>query len=818
MANNDLNNKAHSASDPPSSTAQNLLSSIIKSLPGSIYWKDMDGKYLGCNDTTLQMAGMDSVVGKTDFDLPWADDAQILRDNDRRVMTLNEPLEVEENVTIADGHRVTILTRKAPLHDENGNVIGIIGTSLNITHRKEQESKLISTHEQTQATLETIVANMPGHVYWKDKNGVYLGCNNRQARSLGFEFGHEIVGKTDFELPWGNHKAELFRINDKHIMETGETEIIEENSQVDGKDAIVLSHKSPMRNKIGEITGILGISIDISERKKIEKELYRAKEQAEAASHAKTEFLENMRHDIRTPLTGIVGFSDLIKSEAINPLVKEYADNLQASAHALLDLMDEILEAIRVSSGEIPRVKKKFVLSDIAQHALDLNKAKAAAKGLDYYLEVDDSIPKYLIGDSIRIHRILLELLANSLNFTDSGFVKLKIELLSRHNREIIVQLTVQDSGLGIPKDKQQEIFLHFKRLTPSYKGIYKGAGLGLSVIKQFIDDLDGEIYVDSDLQKGSKFTCIIPLKVALTEDERGLHEDFTTDSPLPSSSINSAISIASLNPNPTKSQHLVLVVEDNPIAQTVAKSILSQSSCKVDLASNGNEALKFSKLNQYDLIFMDIGLPDLDGYQVTQQIRSQEITKHHHTPIIALTAHVGEENKKRCIESGVDAVLSKPLSHKSCLEILDSFIPGKKKEPIPNLKSSDFIDEIDLFHLNNYPLLDANEGIKTTGSEEMLKEMLKLLVSESLTQDLELLKKAHKASDWDKTQQIVHKIKGGVVYVGAIRMKMACQYLEQYFKSGQQALLEPLYQQFLRTTDESIAEINRWISTRISS
>ena len=146
---------------------------------------------------------------------------------------------------------------------------------------------------------------MPGHVYWKDKNGVYLGCNNRQARVLGLQYGYEIVGKTDFDLPWGENKAAMFQRNDKHIMETGDTEIIEEEAQVDGKNAIVLSHKSPMRNKQGEITGILGISIDISDRKKIEIDLQRAKELAEAASKAKTEFLENMRHDIRTPLTGI---------------------------------------------------------------------------------------------------------------------------------------------------------------------------------------------------------------------------------------------------------------------------------------------------------------------------------------------------------------------------------------------------------------------------------------------------------------------------------------------------------------------------------
>ena len=820
MAKKKFSKKTDSALTPHSFSSTHtdtILSSILKSLPGSIYWKDKEGYYLGSNETLKEMTGLSSVIGKTDLDMPWAKTAQTLRDNDLKVMTLNVVLEVEETVTLADGKEVIVLTRKAPLHDEQGNVIGIIGTSLNITHRKEQESILRLAQEQMQSTLENIVANMPGHVYWKDKTGVYLGCNNRQAKSLGFQYGYEIVGKTDFDLPWGENKAELFQRNDQHIMEIGETEIIEEKSQVDGKDAIVLSHKSPMRDKQGNITGILGISIDISERKKIETELQRAKELAEAASQAKTEFLENMRHDIRTPLTGIVGFSDIIKSEADNPHIKEYADNLVASSHALLDLMDEVLEAIRVSSGEIPGLKKKFVLSQIVQHALDLNKAKAAAKRLDFTLDFDKDMPKYLIGDSVRLHRIILELLANALNFTDVGFVKLTVKLASRNNREIIIKLIVEDSGMGIPKDKQQEIFLHFKRLTPSYKGIYKGAGLGLAVIKQFIDDLDGEIYVDSELQRGSTFTCVIPLKISLLEDETGLYDDWEKDLTPPASQLFSTPTATSAKtPNTPGEHYYVLVVEDNAIAQTVAKSILAQLGCHVDLAINGKEALSLWKQNEYDLIFMDIGLPDMDGYQVTHHIRVQEVAKNRHTPIIALTAHVGEENKQRCIESGMNAVLSKPLSQKICGEILGSFIPQKQEELTKSSWLTDLpATEAELFALSSFPILDVEEGIKTTGSENMLVEMLQFMLS-SLPEDITLLENAHDKLDWEKTQKLAHKIKGGVVYVGAVRIKMACQYLERYWKTGQRTLLEQLYQQLLQVTNDSISEIEQWIESKL--
>ncbi|KTD54297.1 sensory histidine-kinase / response regulator [Legionella sainthelensi] len=789
-----------------------ILSNIIKELPGSVYWKDKEGRYLGCNDTMLEMVGMKSVIGKTDFDMPWVESAETIRNNDLRVMALNSALEMEETATLADGQQVTVLTKKTPLRDAQGNVIGIIGVSLNITHRKQREERLLSNQENTQSTLENIIAHMPGHVYWKDKSGVYQGCNNRQAQSAGLQFGYEVIGKTDFDLPWEKEQAELIRKNDRQIMETGETEVIEEIIQVKGKDAIFLSHKLPIRNKNGEIIGVLGMSVDITERKKIEAELNIAKEKAETANRAKTEFLENMRHDIRTPLTGIVGFSDIIKEEAQNPRLKEYADNLVASSHALLDFMDEVLEAIHVSSGEIPKVKKKFKLQNILQHLIDLNKAKAFSKRLSLSLDFDKNIPKYLIGDNIRIHRIILELLTNSLNFTDSGFVKLTALLAKQEGREVILKFIVEDTGIGIPQDKQQEIFLQFKKLTPSYKGIYTGAGLGLAVIKQFVDELDGEIYVKSTVSKGTTFTCIIPLKVALLEEDTGVDQYFselkeTTLKQKTGSITNKADSTTTLF------RHRILVVEDNPIAQIVAKTFLNQCNCHVDIAIDGQSALTYWRQNKYDLIFMDIGLPDMDGYQVTHHIRVQEIAKNLHTPIIALTAHVGDENKQRCIESGMNAVINKPLTPKNCRDILNTFIPEVQTPKIESTDSSNLHAE--LFELSAFPIFDIKEGIKTTGTEKILYDMLKLMLEYSLTEDRSMLEKAHAQGDWEEVQKFAHKIKGGAIYVGATRMKIACQHLERFWKNGQHELLERLYQQVLQVIDESQTEISIWIKDR---
>jgi two-component system aerobic respiration control sensor histidine kinase ArcB len=685
------------------------------------------------------------------------------------------------------------------------------------TNKKVEQDELIFQ-------LKSMIDALPGDVYWKDINGVWSGLNQHCAESLkrmGFiSKAHEsyVVGKTDYEL-FTKETADEYRRNDLEVMNNRIEITREEATQLpNGEIVTLLSKKRPFLDKNNNLIGIIGNSIDISDRKKMESKLKVAMEKSEAASQAKTEFLENMRHDIRTPLTGIVGFADLLKMESDNSYIKEYSENLVASSHALLDLLDEVLEAIRVSSGEIPKLKKKFSLDHSLNHVIELNRARAAQKNLSLSLHIDASIPKYVIGDKVRIHRIALELIANALNFTDTGFVKLTALLARKDEGKLVVKLVVEDSGIGIPKDKQQEIYVQFKRLTPSYQGIYKGAGLGLSVVKQFIDELGAEIYVDSEVRRGTTFTCLIPLQAPLLDDATGVDEALEQIVDIPFETKYAQEIKLTLEPK-QESSFRVLLVEDNPIAQTVAKSILAKLRCNADIADTGKKAVTLWKNGGYHLIFMDIGLPDMDGYEVTHEIRLHELTQKTHSPIIALTAHSGDENKQRCIEAGMNAVLTKPLTAKSCTDILEAFIPGyhqqsKSLEEAPYPLELPTQDE-SLFDLSAYPILDSEEGIKTTGTVEILAQMLQLMIQDSLPSDVQLMRQAHDAANWDKTQQVAHKIKGGAVYVGTVKMKMACQYLERYWKSGQCELLEPLYQQTVSVIEQSIQEINHWLKSR---
>ncbi len=673
--------------------------------------------------------------------------------------------------------------------------------------------KQLQELEEELSFYHDIMNYIPGHVYWLDKKNRYLGCNLEHAKNIGLENRLDIVGKTNKDMPWKDSAATVDHTN-QEVMKTGNPVTIKETGVINGIESTFLSQKVPLKNKHNDVVGILGISIDITEIEQLQKSLIDAKKAAEAASQAKTEFLEHMRHDIRTPLTGIVGFSELLMAEANNPYIKEYSENLVASSHALLKLLDEVLEAIRISSGDIPKLKKKFNLERTLTHIINLNRAKAAQKKIALSLQFDKKLPEHVIGDKMRLHRVALELIANALKFTDAGFVTLTAILAKHNQRQLVLKLIVEDSGIGIPKDKQQEIYVQFKRLTPSYQGIYKGTGLGLSVVKQFIDELDGEIYVESEAAKGSRFTCLIPLQEPLLNDDLGLSEE--QESSLNSSFDSTLKEITSGRQNLASSQLEVLVVEDNLIAQTVAKSIIIKLGCIVDIAETGKAAVDLAKTKHYDLIFLDIGLPDIDGYQVAQLIRVNELTLKTHCPIIALTAHAGEGNKKRCTEAGMDAVLTKPLTFNNCMKIMNTYLPiaenhlNQYQSGCPDADLP--LHNEEMFDILSFPILDPDEGIKTTGTLTVLAEMLRFMIYESLPKDLALMKEAYSQFDWDKTQQLAHKIKGGAVYVGTVRIKMACQYLERYWKSGQRDLLEPLYLQNVFVIEESIEYISNWL------
>ncbi|MBT7338962.1 MAG: PAS domain-containing protein, partial [Candidatus Jacksonbacteria bacterium] len=451
-------------------------------------------------------------------------------------------------------------------------------------------------------TLENIISIMPGNVYWLNRDGVYLGCNDHQATLIGLASRKDIVGKRNVEIP-GFLIPEVLDKYNQQVIEGGKSIVIEEPAVLpDGSDAVYLSTKVPLRNSQNEIVGIVGISIDITERKKIETELVSAKEKAEVANKAKKEFLYNMRHDIRTPFSGITGMATLLKTQETDEKKLQYINNIYTSSEELLDYLNTILELTQIEKGTIPVVSCLVDVKSLIQSSFNMFKSSIAAKKINFTFNYDESTSFKCNTDEFRVKRIVINLLGNAVKFTgNSGSITIDLSFLNNEpeTSTSFIRISIRDTGIGIPIDKQDVIFEKFERLTSSYKSNNKGTGLGLFAVKTLVDELGGNVELISEPGKGATFICDIPMKKAAV----GNHVDVLLDN-----EIKGKPKFAAMNSSPS-----LLLVEDAEIIQLATATILENLNCFVDVAATGKQAIKLCQANNYDLILMDIGLPDME-------------------------------------------------------------------------------------------------------------------------------------------------------------------------------------------------------------
>jgi two-component system aerobic respiration control sensor histidine kinase ArcB len=666
-----------------------------------------------------------------------------------------------------------------------------MGTSKGGEQSRKKYISLIEENESakkiahiTKVFLKNITEALPQYVFWKNSESIYLGCNKNFAQLVGLNSPEDIIGKTDNDINWQptGHTAETFQKGDQDTVSghpiTNQEEIL---VLPDGKTLITLVSKLPIIDD-GKVIGIVGYFTDITEIKQKEKELVKAMQQAEIANQAKSIFIMNISHDIRTPLTGMIGMARIIAKELKTGQGQKAANNLLKAGEILLDLLNEVIEIAKLDSGNLPVYEVKFSLEEIIDHIRMLVTPSVDKKKLDLTVKLDKNIPPYLIGDQTRMHRILLNLVTNAIKFTHrGGTIEIKADLAKEGNRDLILKIAISDTGIGIPLEEQEVIFSRFSRLDPSYKGIYKGSGLGLSIVKQFITEIEGEIYVDSKKDQGSTFTCIIPLKKSLLDEPehkvnigsetqtihklKPYNQNIIADDD--ESSEQSRDQSISSNQKKVK----VLLVEDNKMILFAEKHQLENFHCEIDTADTGQKAIVLLKNKHYDLVFMDIGLPDKNGCDVTAEIREWEKLHNCHTPIVALTAHVDENNKQRCLSVGMESVLAKPLTDESIKNTLNIFIHQQKASSVAS-RDETVTDK-------SIKSIDLKLGTQLmNGNEEMARETLKMLV-DSLPETMENLKELYEIEDWDQVQFETHKLNGGASYCGVPRLQIIAKQLE---------------------------------------
>lgn len=370
--------------------------------------------------------------------------------------------------------------------------------------------------------FKKILDTLPNSIYLKDIHGRYLWLNSASLRQLKAKhlITDSIIKKTDFDIFPATDAAEYAK-NDKLVIETRKGVCVEEEVQLpDGRKLTQLSFKEPLYNEDSSgIVGVLGYTIDITEIKKKEDDLCEAKEKAEAANLIKTEFMRNMEHDIRTPFCGVWGIANYLWERETDLQKKEYLGDITLCAKELLDYCNGILDFSKIESGMFPILEKKFILEELVNKIITIELPAAKQKKLQLKINYDANIPRVLSGDNYRLYRVLINLLSNAIKFTEEGAIEVKVSLVKEINKAVLIRFIIEDTGIGIPIEKQEYIFEKFSRLSPSNKGVYKGIGLGLRVVKQFIHEMEGEIDVISKIGNGTQFICTIPFNRPLTDD-----------------------------------------------------------------------------------------------------------------------------------------------------------------------------------------------------------------------------------------------------------------------------------------------------------
>jgi PAS domain S-box-containing protein len=633
------------------------LDLMINSMPHYVYWKNKKSIYMACNDNTARLLGLknkEEICGKRDKDFYWLEES--LTDefaaDDLRVMI--------EKITLTKEYRVSIKqfgreprffhTDKLPLYDQQNQVIGVLGIARDITEQKFVEKEI----HVSSMLLEDIIFNLPGLIYWKNKQHQYVGFNKNVVELSGLS-RTSLYGKTDLEINWGKKEAKVFQEEDKEVMETGVIKITESAlplKRADGSYIVVRTEKNRLYDRDGHIVGMLGVALDITDKKIFEQKLIIAKEKAEFANKAKTEFIMNMSHDLRTPLVGIIGLASIQADGKMQQQEQQqYGAWIHSASEQLLELLNSVIE-VTAAEHPIESIKKQTVnLIQLGKELQTLIQPSLQSKGLSFQVKMDPTLPA-IISDRIKLKRLLLNLLSNAVKFTPQGEICLAINLLAIERDQAKIEIQISDTGIGIAKDRLDKIFDRFYRVHPSYQGEYTGYGIGLYLVKKTVEQLNGEIKVASEEGKGSCFTLGFNFSLAeedqdenkttLQESERGTYSESR------------------------KLKGTVLVAEDNTLVLHAVKNILSYLDYEVITVTKGKAALQALQTQSFIWALLDIGLPDLAGTEVAQRYRQWEQANNKlHLPLFVLTAHAIEEVQEKCSEIGIDYVFHKPFTGK---------------------------------------------------------------------------------------------------------------------------------------------------------
>ncbi|MFI3222926.1 MAG: PAS domain S-box protein [Methylococcaceae bacterium] len=656
------------------------------------------------------------------------------------------------------GIEYIVSTHISPIRNDCGEISHYLGVKEDITHRNTLRLALQDSQQFTTSILDSLLSE----IAVIDRDG-FIVATNQPWRQFGVKNGlgytyDDWVG-INYLNCYSNYN-EVYAETSPFILnasngikqvQDGKLEVfrLEYPCSIDGTDIWFEMQVKALNTESGEII-IQHTNIDTY--KQIEFELAAAKFTAEQATTVKSEFLATMSHEIRTPMNAIIGFSKLALYQDFSPEAQSYFAKINTASTSLLSLLNGILDLSRLAAQSINLEPIAFQLDSMVDSLHMLFIDASSSKGLTLNLTIDEKVPLGLLGDANRLQQILINLLGNAIKFTESGNVSLAISLQQSQQSLVRLVFSVKDTGIGIASEHQHKLFLPFSQVDGSITRLYGGSGLGLAICNELLSLMDSQLSLCSIPNQGSTFSfelnlAVLPLNFISNTDQAN------------------SFKLNSNEHNPTLAGYKVLVVEDNIINQQVVTEFLSLSGILVSVANNGKEALELLAQNDFSAVLMDMHMPVMDGFETTQQLRLQPRFKN--LPIFALSAGVTAEEQARCLASGINEFISKPITPEQLLTVLTRWI---KPVAIPaqrvNVAATALYDDLALFDFKNILALIGNNQALLIDILQTFKDSFHSFPAEL---NALLLTKDRLA-----IQAIVHTLKGTAGNMGAVRLHAA--------------------------------------------
>jgi PAS domain S-box-containing protein len=635
--------------------ARQQFTELLDSLSMHLLRKDLDGRFIDANPLFCSEIGhsLEEILGKTDFDLFPAELAAKYHHDDVVVIKTKQRFECVEEHPHPDGGIKYVQVIKTPILDRGGHVHGVQGVFWDVTVQKKAAIDLLESETRKAAIFQAAI----DCILFLDEKGKIVEINKAAERTFLYP-ARELVGRDLGEALVPQESRGRYRDNLARFAA--------------GAEKVTLVGKSleqPMIRKNGErfvadwalmpipLRGAAGFALfvrDITERKRQEAELKQARDDAEAANQSKSAFLANMSHEIRTPMNAILGMTELVlnSGETLTAENRDYLETVLESGNALLGLLNDILDFSKIEAGKLDLENADFEFRRWLANSLKSLAFRAKQKNLTLEFQVANDTPNYLTGDQFRLRQVLLNLVSNAIKFTERGGITVVVTPVGGTATEKLLRFEVRDTGIGIPPNKCDRVFAMFEQADNSTTRRFGGTGLGLAICKRLVELMGGQIGVTSEVGVGSTFFFTTRFVVA----QRAVPEEASVSD-----------QATSHFAGPLR----ILVADDSLQNQKLIAGLLRKHGHYLQIVENGKAAFQAFEHEHFDLILMDVQMPEMDGFEATAAIRGVEQHTGQHIPIIALTAHAMQEHKDLCMHAGMDDYLAKPISAKALYEMI---------------------------------------------------------------------------------------------------------------------------------------------------